>query len=1161
MSSFKNEKTIRLFIEEAQEIVQGSEELFLRLEGGDYDPEDINEIGRKMHTMKGSAALIGFNQMSHIAHVVEDIFEKVKTGGERLTPEEFAFIFAGLDKVKRLIDSVLETGSEFDNGPDLPPLPGQGAAPSPPEPEPEPEPPPPPPPAPVAAAPSAPPQPAAPPQAGSRDAKGFARATYGTPLFKMFYEEFFEEAEGLLVQVEQVFMMFEINVDASRLVTETKRALDNIRQYAAMLGQSDIAEVSVELADVLSLVESNKIKLTEKLVDAMFPLVTSTKLMLDAMDRQESSGQDFHSLVKALEMFYPELERKERVSGGDTAGQVMNYYHLHFPGTHLLTAHEKKRVVDAKISGFEVVEAFLEFGQDCIRRGFHPREFAVNLEEHGSVLACVPLTKEGDAGGKERFWMLVSAKTDPAKVLEQFKFIRDLGTIETSLLVLSNNQIAEDYQSHRTKAAQEPLPQAKVETPPPAASAPKPAPAQKAEPITPAAAAANAQKQAARKSASTIRVETKRLDNVMNLVGELVIGRIRLEHAVRTLDTFNLDQAKFLKNFEKLARDFDDLVADDSESSALLRHSRMKESLRNLQDQIFEGRQLQPEDLSRIGDNLGRLKDDLDILLERKRGLADVLGQFMNSVNTTQIFYNRQTRTVDELKETNAQLYRYSLDLQDQVMKVRMLPIKQVFDKFPRTVRDLSQKLGKDVEWITQGEDTELDKTLIEKVEDPLMHLVRNAIDHGLETIEDREAAGKPAKGKLIVAAYQEGNNIVLEVQDDGRGINTDIILKKAIEKRLVDSVEAEKMTKKEIYELLFKPGFSTAAKVTEISGRGVGMDVVKENIQNLKGIIDVKSEVGKGTSFIMKLPLTLAIIQALLVKASQRTFVIPLSNVLETLSAGNKVTPIRNYQRGIGQEERPEEVPLSGDDRPMEDQETIEMVEGVKVLRLRESVLSIVKLSDVFRYPPSQPRERPPLVILGHGFQRVALQVDELLGKQEVVVKSLGPLLRNVKNISGATILDQGKAALILDVPGLMETVKRMKDVPQDNEGGTTVVVADDSLSTRRHHKMILERARFTVLEASSGREALELMLQNPTQVLVTDMNMPVMDGLDLTRRVRMDPRLRNVRIMMITGIEDDESRKKAYEYGVDHFVVKPVVEGDFLRFVSGEVMGPGGR
>ncbi len=1104
VSGFKNDKTVRLFIEEAQEIVEGSEQLFMELEGGDYDPDTINEIGRKLHTLKGSGALIGFTQMSHIAHVVEDIFEKVKSGNDRLNEEEFAFIFAAMDKVKRLIEAVVETGDEEDTGPPLPPLPGGGGG-APAEHavfEAEPEP------APVVAAPA---------PVSTVSAEGFERARFGTPAFRMFYEEFFEEAENLLVSVEQVLMMFGIQVDASRLVSETQRALDTLRQYAVMLGQSDLAEICHELVSVLKLTSSGVVKLTEELVDALFPLVTSAKVVLEAMDRQEQSGQDYQSQIKALMRFLPEVVQKSRMQSPDAAGEVFGHLSTRFSGAELLTPYERRRVLEEQINGCQIVEAFLDLGPDCIRRGFHPREFAVNVEQGGQVLACLPIVKQGETG-RERFWMLVAAADDPQRVIEQFQFIADLGPITTNVLTLSSGDTEKKYEAHRKKVEAMPPPAAAAAPPeakPAAGAAPPPA----AKAATGKAAEAEA-KGGKSRSASTIRVETSRLDHVMNLVGELVIGRIRLEGAVRQLDLFGLDQAKLLKDYEKLTRDFDELMAEDPESLAQGRHRRLKDMVRELQDQGYEGVPIQPEDLSRVSDHLHRLKDELDMVVERKRALKGVLGQLLTSVNGYQQVFNRQTRLVDELKETNAQLNRYSADLQEQVMKVRMLPIKQVFDKFPRMVRDLSKKLGKEVDWETEGEDTELDKTLIEKIEDPLMHLVRNAVDHGMETIEERETAGKAVQGTLTVSAHQEGNNIVIKVQDDGRGVDTQKILAKAIEKRLVEPAEAEKMGKKEIYMLLFRAGFSTAAQVTEISGRGVGMDVVKENIQNLKGTIEVQSEVGKGTSFIMRLPLTLAIIQALLVTASGRTFVIPLSNVKENLSADDRL---------------------------------IETVEGARVLRLREEVLSIVRLSDVFHYPPAQQLDQPPLVILEHGTDRVALQVDRLLGKQEVVVKSLGSLLRNVRNISGATILDQGKAALILDVPAVMETVKKLKNLPLD-ENALTVVVADDSLSTRRHHKMMLERARYTVLEASSGREALELLLQNNTQVLVTDVNMPLMDGFELTRRVRLDPRLRHLRVVVITALDDEDTRQRAQQVGVDFLLNKPVPESDLLRKVAGE-------
>ena len=329
-------------------------------------------------------------------------------------------------------------------------------------------------------------------------------------------------------------------------------------------------------------------------------------------------------------------------------------------------------------------------------------------------------------------------------------------------------------------------------------------------------------------------------------------------------------------------------------------------------------------------------------------------------------------------------------NLHESVMKVRMVPIESVVAKFPRMIRDLSKKLGKKMELYMSGEDTELDRTVVDEIGDPLMHMLRNSADHGLEPNDVRIANGKPEVGSIFLDAYQDGNNVVIEVRDDGGGINVEAVRSKAIERGTVTPEQAETMTEKEVIDLLFLPSFSTAKKVSDVSGRGVGLDVVKSKIESLSGEVEVKNRYGEGSSWIVRLPLTLAIIQALMVVIRDEKYAIALGSI-QTIE---DVLP-----------------------------EDIKLVQAKEVIHIRGTVIPIIRMDKVLDIPPKEGEEKKNLtvIIVKKGDKQAGLVVDELIGQQEVVIKSMGKYIKVPKMISGATILGNGEVALILDTNALI--------------------------------------------------------------------------------------------------------------------------------------------
>ena len=586
--------------------------------------------------------------------------------------------------------------------------------------------------------------------------------------------------------------------------------------------------------------------------------------------------------------------------------------------------------------------------------------------------------------------------------------------VEAEIERLLAEKKAEKKKKKQQKAQSAPAQEPKKE------SAPTPAPAKKSTPAPKKTTAAPVKKQAASTIEQTIRVEVKRLDHLMNLIGELVLGKNRLL----------------------------------------------------------------------------KIYDDVEERYEGEKFLEE-LNQVVSSVSIV------------------------TTDLQIAVMKTRMLPIAKVFNKFPRMVRDLSRELGKAIELKITGEETELDKSIVEEIGDPLVHIIRNSCDHGIEDAETRRLKGKPETGTIELKAYNEGNHIVIEITDDGKGLDPEMLKQKSLEKGIITEREADNMSDKEAFALIFKPGFSTAAQVTNVSGRGVGMDVVKTNIEKLNGIIDIDSEVDKGTVIKLKIPLTLAIIQALLVGVQEEFYAIPLASVLETVR-----------------------IPL----------DEIYTIEGKNVLRLRDEVLSLVRLSDIFGVDKVyENNEHAYVVVIGLAESKLGVIVDTLVGQEEIVIKSMGDYLQGIEGIAGATIRGDGRVTLIIDVVALMGLAKDIKvDIKSESDSASTkkekpsdyvVLIVDDSKMDRNIMRKALEPTGVTVMEATNGQEALGIIKsgEHNFDAILIDIEMPRMDGYTLASEIRKYSKYKHLPLIAVTSRTSKSDRLRGVESGMSEYITKP--------------------
>jgi chemosensory pili system protein ChpA (sensor histidine kinase/response regulator) len=537
--------------------------------------------------------------------------------------------------------------------------------------------------------------------------------------------------------------------------------------------------------------------------------------------------------------------------------------------------------------------------------------------------------------------------------------------------------------------------------------------------------------------------------------------------------------------------------------------------------------------------------DDFNIL---SRSLTEISADISEVLSQLGGFVGRVGGDIDEFT-------KLAHHLQDEITQARMVPIGNLYTRLSRTARDAAKICGKSVDLELVGEDTRLDNNIVQQITDPLIHLVRNSIAHGIEDAAARKLAGKSDRGRVTVRAFHRGNHVFIEVQDDGSGLDYERIRHTAVHAGLVSGAEGEHLTEGELRAFLFHPGFTTARSKTEVAGRGVGLDVVRNNVHSLNGEIEIRSEVGQGTCFGVKVPLTLIISQALFIRSGSVTLAMPLAVVEE----------IRRL-------------------RPAE----IDDVGGKLLTRVRGVVTEVARIDNALGLAPIEPiNGYLTMVIVRAAGRQVGVVVEEVLGKDEVVIKNLGQYLRRVKLFPGATVSPDGSLILLIDVNRLAASGAAETDVVipsasaarvfapgsaavvsgsipaaavDELRGEKVVVVADDSISVRKFVGRILEKAGYSVKLASDGMEAAELIAQVGCHLLVTDIEMPRMNGYELMTHLRQDPVTRRIPVLVVTSRAGAKHRERAMKEGAGSFLTKPVQEEQLLA-VIGELMDSSAR
>ena len=636
--------------------------------------------------------------------------------------------------------------------------------------------------------------------------------------------------------------------------------------------------------------------------------------------------------------------------------------------------------------------------------------------------------------------------------------------------------------------------------------------------------------------AKSVRISLEWLDRMMNSVGELVINRTRMLGRLTELQKL-VEVLQFSK-----AR----LTGKVSEFQEKHEFSRIRPTLvpgsQPPQMDTFRGHlqglaPLTTNDLLEFSDLEMDRYDDFNIL---SRSLTEISADVTEVLTQLEGFMGRVDADIDEFTKL-AHL------LQDEITAARMVPIGNLYTRLSRTVRDAAKATSKPVDVTLDGADTLLDNNIIQHVSDPLIHLVRNSVAHGIENEEARRAAGKPERGHVAVRAYHRGNHIFIEVEDDGRGIDYEAVRRNIVESGAVSSVAAAELSERELREFLFRPGFSTASSTSELAGRGVGLDVVRSNVHALNGEIEVRSETGRGACFTVKLPLTLIISQALFVRCGKSVFAFPLAVVEE----------IRRV-------------------KPSE----IEDVGGKLLTRVRDVVTEVVRLDTRLALQPLEPINGYfHMVIVKVAGHQVGVVVEEVLGKDEIVIKNLGDYLRRVKLFPGTTIAPDGSLILLIDLNRLVAGDAADRNIlPASSPAARVfapgaeavasgsipseavdpiandrvVIVADDSISVRKFVGRMLEKAGYRVKLASDGLEASEIVAQVGCHLLITDLEMPRMNGYELMAHLRQDPVTRRIPVLVVTSRAGAKHRDRAMKEGAMAFLTKPVQEDQLIATVE---------
>jgi chemotaxis protein histidine kinase CheA len=914
---------------------------------------------------------------------------------------------------------------------------------------------------------------------------------------------FLEEATEYLEKLNEDLLELDKVADTQQpdLVNRVLRGSHTIKGSAAMVQLRNISDLAHKMEDALQLVRDKNLKASKALIDVLFQ---SADAIGDMLKTFRTTGKDDHpkkeDLVAILRSYTEQLEQFGEIRAEGAPEPAVKFVPNELQQIFLEEATEyleklnedlleldkvadtqQPDLVNRVLRGSHTIKGSAAMVQlRNISDLAHKMEDALQLVRDKNLKASKALIdvlfQSADAIGDMLKTFRTTGKDDHPKKEDLVAILR------------SYTEQLEQFGEIRTTLSLAEVQESKV-----------------AEAVETAAQQRRTQSVAEQ----TVRIDIRALNSLVNLSAELVIARNRLNNELlafnKSVNRFNKERLHLAQINKKVMTM---IQKGSKESGALASYS---DVLKEFSDTEFDR------------------FSELDII---SRDVKSAILNFDESIS--------ELKSIGSLLNQNiVKVSSIANDLNREIVGMRMVPVKQMFTRFSRSVRDIAKSEQKEINLVTEGEDTKLDKTVMEDVIEPIMHIVRNAIGHGIETPDVRRAHGKSPVGTITLRAYQKGSRVILEVEDDGGGINIEKVKAKAVKIGLITPEEAENMTPAQATELIFRPGFSTADKVTELQGRGVGMDVVQNTIRRLKGTTNIETVSGKGTKFIISLPLTLAIGDALLVTALDQTYAIPLEPVLETSYISTDI---------IEQDEN-----------------------GKRYITLRDERIELRYLNDILGYQSDillfKAKVAVVIIKLEEEQKKVAIAVEKLIGKEEIVVKTLGKHLRNVRGVIGSTILGDGQVIIILDIEYLLRSEEaRSRDVyvSVDNSDVETIAVstepaiptikrrrrkgakitvlhADDSPSVRKYVQSVLKNADITVISADDGLAALNRLPAANVDLVISDLEMPRMNGFELVSEIRRMPEYQDLPIVIVTARAGDKHRRTGLELGANAFLNKP--------------------
>jgi two-component system chemotaxis sensor kinase CheA len=762
---------------------------------------------------------------------------------------------------------------------------------------------------------------------------------YLDPNNEELLKDFFSEAQMQVDTLEQNILVLENEGGNKDSVDEIFRAAHTVKGGSATVDMMELSHFTHLVEDVLDAIRSDQLTVNEDVVDVLLSAIDVIKAMLGKRMEGAVYQEDTSQIESKLSALLPEGAKSKKGSAAKAAPKPAVPKPIPQPAPQasqlgVLSEDELKEVRESARGGIPVYLVSVKFDESSLMNTVGGIQVYAAMKGEGTVLRTVP---DFESLYEDNFFPTVDyyyASSKSPEEIRKYVIIPDV-SLDAVITDISkqgaSSTVNAEAPAPKVEAA---VPQVSVD------SAPHPASSMEG---SKAAGSAEDAKKAGKEAGSILRVDSKRIDDLLNLVSETVI----------TKATFN-----------QISNQFTDMLGELHELE-----NKYREKIKSLFDRL-------PDYLDSIQEGRS-VKDIRKEIGEEYGDMFTLFDGFEASVKNN----------MGKFRSTSQNLGRITGELQEGVMRIRMVPISQIFSRFPRLVRDLSKSLDKKINLVIEGEETELDKSVIEDLLDPIMHSVRNSIDHGIESPEERKAAGKPPEGMVLLKATNEGNMIVIEIADDGKGIDVEAVKAKAVERGLVSPNKL--LTDVEAFNLIFEPGFSTAKQITSISGRGVGLDVVRRQIDKLNGMVTVSSEHGKGTKFTIKLPLTLAIIQGLLVRVGREIYSIPITSVIESL----RIKP-----------------------------EDIKMIDNYEVFNIRNDVISLLRLNRLFGIKTEEQQDYNFIVIVGTAEKKMGFMVDSLIGEEDVVIKPLRDQFTNSPGIAGASILGDGSVSLIIDVGQLLE-------------------------------------------------------------------------------------------------------------------------------------------